>query len=179
MRRRASRTFARWPAYRRVPSFTPGPVRARRDGWTPERQARFLGWLAQTGCVAKAAAKLGMARETAYRLRRRAGADSFAHAWDAIMTIRSGGETPPRKVTLDERWVLAMEGGFVVRMRHGTLPSEIPACPKGQFILSQPKGGNDGGTPIPFPSSRRISTPSGSALPCGFFHPGGKCPSPG
>jgi len=119
MRRRASRTFARWPAYRRVPSFTPVPVHARRDGWTPERQARFLGWLAQTGCVAKAAAKLGTARETAYRLRRRAGAGSFAHAWDAILTIRSGGETPPRKVTLDERWVLAMEGGFVVRMRRG------------------------------------------------------------
>ena len=110
---------ARWPAYRRVPCFTPVPLRARRDGWTPERQARFLGWLAQTGCVAKAAAKLGMARETAYRLRRREGAESFAHAWDAIMTIRGGGEVPPRKVTLDERWFLAMEGGFVVRMRRG------------------------------------------------------------
>ncbi|MFA7596703.1 MAG: hypothetical protein WCY92_10125 [Novosphingobium sp.] len=119
MKRRASRTFARWPAYRRVPSFTPVPVRARRDGWTPERQARFLGWLAQTGCVAKAAAKLGMARETAYRLRRREGAGSFAHAWDAVMTIRNGREAPRRKVTLDERWVLAMEGGFVVRMRRG------------------------------------------------------------
>ncbi|MFA7595812.1 MAG: hypothetical protein WCY92_05595 [Novosphingobium sp.] len=119
MKRRASRTFARWPAYRRIPCFTPVPVRARRDGWTPERQARFLGWLAQTGCVARAAAKLGMARETAYRLRRREGADSFAHAWDAVMTIRSGDEAPRRKVTLDERWVLAMEGGFVVRMRRG------------------------------------------------------------
>ncbi len=118
MRRRASRTV-RWPAYRRVPSFTPVPLRARRDGWTPERQARFLGWLAQTGCVAQAAAKLGMARETAYRLRRREGAGSFAHAWDAVMAIRSGGEAPQRKVTLDERWVLAMQGGFVVRMRRG------------------------------------------------------------
>ncbi|WP_324742700.1 hypothetical protein U8326_04905 [Tsuneonella sp. CC-YZS046] len=118
MRRRRHRP-ARWPAYRRVPCFTPVPLRARRDGWTPERQARFLGWLAQTGCVAKAAAKLGMARETAYRLRRREGAGSFAHAWDAVMTIRGGGEAPRRKVTLDERWMLAMEGGFVVRMRRG------------------------------------------------------------
>ncbi len=110
---------ARWPAYRRVPCFTPVPLRARRDGWTPERQARFLGWLAQTGCITQAAAKLGMARETAYRLRRREGAESFAHAWDAIMAIRSGREAPRRKVTLDERWFLAMEGGFVVRMRRG------------------------------------------------------------
>ena len=60
-----------------------------------------------------------MARETAYRLRRREGAESFAHAWDAVMAIRAGGEAPLRKVTLDERWVLAMEGGFVVRMRRG------------------------------------------------------------
>ena len=35
------------------------------------------------------------------------------------MAIRSGREAPQRKVTLDERWVLAMAGGFMVRMRRG------------------------------------------------------------
>ncbi len=116
---RHHRTLARWPAYRRVPRFVPVPVRARRDGWTPERQARFLGWLAQTGCVAQAAARAGMARETAYRLRRHAGAASFAHAWDAIMLIRAGTEAPSRKVTPDERWERAMAGPFLFSMRRG------------------------------------------------------------
>lgn len=48
-------TPARWPAYARVPPFLPVPVRARADGWTVERQGRFIGLLAETGCVAAAA----------------------------------------------------------------------------------------------------------------------------
>jgi hypothetical protein len=116
----SSSRSARWPAYRRLPQFVPVPLlRPRRDGWTPLRQARFIGWLAQTGSVARAAAKVGMARETAYRLRRRPGAASFAHAWDAALALRRGRDIPLRKVTLDERWTYAMEGGFVVRMRRG------------------------------------------------------------
>ena len=40
-------------AYRRlrVPAFYPVPVRTRRDGWTIERQADFLGLLAECGSV--------------------------------------------------------------------------------------------------------------------------------
>ena len=44
-----SGTHARWPAYARVPPFLPVPVRARADGWTVERQGRFIGLLAETG----------------------------------------------------------------------------------------------------------------------------------
>ena len=40
-----------------------------------------------------------MARETAYRLRRKPGADSFAHAWDAVM---ARAQARRRKVTTDE-----------------------------------------------------------------------------
>ena len=50
-----ARKPARWPAYARVPPFLPVPVRARADGWTLERQGRFIGYLAETGCVAEAA----------------------------------------------------------------------------------------------------------------------------
>jgi hypothetical protein len=70
---------------RRVPAFTPVPLRFRSDGWTPMRQAGFLGALAETWCVAAAARRVGKCRESAYRLRAKAGAESFAAAWDAIL----------------------------------------------------------------------------------------------
>ena len=73
------------PPRRRVPAFTPVPLRYRRDGWTPGRQADFLGRLAETGRIAAAAAYVGMTRESAYRLRDKPGAESFAAAWDAVL----------------------------------------------------------------------------------------------
>jgi hypothetical protein len=82
-------------AYRRlrVPAFYPVPVRTRRDGWTVERQADFLGLLAETGSVIGACEAVGMSRKSVYRLRALPGAESFAVAWDAVL-----GE-PLRKVT--------------------------------------------------------------------------------
>ena len=73
---------------RRVPAFTPVPLRYRSDGWTPGRQADFLGRLADTGKVAAAARHVGMTRESAYRLRDKWGAESFAAAWDSILAQR-------------------------------------------------------------------------------------------
>ncbi|MEW4449236.1 hypothetical protein [Qipengyuania sp. JC766] len=72
-------------AMRRLPCFHPVPVKARADGWTHQRQAAFIGYLAQTGCVATAARLVCMGRESAYRLRRRPGAAGFAAAWDAAL----------------------------------------------------------------------------------------------
>ena len=82
-------------AYRRlrVPAFYPVPTRTRRDGWTIERQADFLGMLAETGSVIGACEAVGISRKSAYALRARPGAESFAAAWDAAL-----GE-PVRKVT--------------------------------------------------------------------------------
>ena len=61
------------------------PVRrqARYDGWTEEKQRRFIEVLADTGLVGTAAKAVGLTRESAYRLRRAAGAEAFAAAWDA------------------------------------------------------------------------------------------------
>lgn len=73
------------PPRRRVPAFTPVPLRYRKDGWTPLRQADFLGRLAETASVTAAARHVGMTRESAYRLRDKPGADSFAAAWDSIL----------------------------------------------------------------------------------------------
>jgi hypothetical protein len=110
----------RWPAYARVPPFLPVPVRSRRDGWTVERQGRFVGLLAETGCVAEAARRVGMSRMAAWRLRRRPLADSLAHAWDWIMAVRAGAEDlPRRKVTHGELMHFAIRGPIRVRMRRG------------------------------------------------------------
>jgi hypothetical protein len=105
--KRYPRTKPRRPVHRRVPAFVPVPLRAREDGWTPARQAKFLGALAETRSVLSAARKVGMARETAYRLRRRIGAESFAAAWDAAL----GRVTQVRrKVTPEERVARALYG---------------------------------------------------------------------
>ena len=69
----------------RIPAFHPVPQRARADGWTPLRQAQFLGRLAATRSVSAAARAVSMSREGAYRLREQPGAASFAAAWDAAL----------------------------------------------------------------------------------------------
>jgi hypothetical protein len=107
---------ARWPAWKRVPPFLPVPLRARADGWTPDRQARFIGFLAETGSVAEAARRVGLSRMAAYRLRRRKGADSFAHAWDAILGFWNGEPVQQRKVTPDELPERAYEGAVHIIM---------------------------------------------------------------
>ena len=65
--------------------FTPVPVRARRDGWTPERQAAFVAALRDTRSVVAACRAVGMSWQTAYRLRARPDAAGFAAAWDAAL----------------------------------------------------------------------------------------------
>ena len=104
----------------RVPAFAPVPMRARADGWTPARQAAFLGALAETGSVRDAARPAGMARETAYRLRRRPGAGSFAAAWDTVTGAAAKGDrSRNRKVTREERAQRALYGVLKVRMYRG------------------------------------------------------------
>jgi len=70
-----------------IPEFDPAPTRKRHAGWTAERQRRFIEHLALTGCVGEACAVVGVASSSAYRLRDRAGADSFARAWDAALQL--------------------------------------------------------------------------------------------
>lgn len=67
--------------------FDPVPVSPRRDGWTAAKQRRFIEALAETGIVRVAAAAVGMSEESAYRLARRADAQSFCNAWDAALRV--------------------------------------------------------------------------------------------
>ncbi len=67
--------------------FAPVPtLRERHDGWTPERQRRFILVLAEHGGVSAAARAIGMTAQGANRLRKRAGAEGFARAWDAALS---------------------------------------------------------------------------------------------
>ena len=68
-------------------AFEPVPVRPRRDGWTAEKQRRFIGALAETGVVCRAAASVGMSEESVHRLARRPDAQQFCDAWDAALRM--------------------------------------------------------------------------------------------
>jgi hypothetical protein len=108
-----------------VPAFVPVPLRTRADGWTALRQAEFLGWLAETRSVAEAARRVNMARETAYRLRRKPGAESFAAAWDAAMGFALAHTLPASKVTGYELWHRAFHGLLKPVMRGGRYAGTI------------------------------------------------------
>jgi hypothetical protein len=98
-------------------AFTPVPVKARHDGWTPERQRGFIARLALGGCVSAAAGGVGMTRKSAYRLRDRPGAESFADSWD-----RAAGWGQDR--TLDVALEKSLLGERVPIMRDGRCVGE-------------------------------------------------------
>lgn len=93
-------------------AFTPVPVRARRDGWTKAAQQGFILRLALGGCVTLAAKAVGKTRKSAYRLRERPDAASFAAAWDKAIAWGRGR-------TLDVALERALCGEEVPVMRLG------------------------------------------------------------
>lgn len=74
------------PAF--LADYDPAPTRARRDGWTAERQRTFLTVLAETGCVSEACNHAGVSSRSAYRLRQHpAAAAAFAAGWDQALRL--------------------------------------------------------------------------------------------
>lgn len=143
------------PRHVRVPAFVPVPLRGRGDGWTALRQAAFLGALAETGSVVAAARRVGMARETAYRLRRKAGAESFAATWDQVAGKVTGGETAPKwKVTAEERLQRALVGvlkpvmyggrhvGAIRKPDNSALLGHLAQLDRADFGSAEPGGGS-------------------------------------
>jgi hypothetical protein len=63
--------------------WVPVRRRPRSDGWTEEKQRRFIEVLADTGRVALAAKAVGLSRQAAYELKRSAEGTAFSRAWDA------------------------------------------------------------------------------------------------
>ena len=95
--------------------FTPVPRRrARRSGWTDDRQRRFIAALARCGSVSAAAKHVGMTARTAYKLLDCPGAESFAAAWDAAIDV---GFARVEIDALDR----ALHGSFVPIYRRGKL----------------------------------------------------------
>jgi len=96
------------------------PERCRRDGWTTDRQVKFIIALNKTRSVTRAAAAAGMSRESAYRLRDRPGHADFARAWGAAVANKghmaaAESHTRARPVTLDssrEGHESHVRGGF-------------------------------------------------------------------
>jgi hypothetical protein len=69
-------------------AFTPVALaRVRHDGWTERRQRDFIAALAAMGSVPHAVRAVGMTRQSAYTLRHRSGAESFAAAWDLALQM--------------------------------------------------------------------------------------------
>ncbi|MCY7271803.1 MAG: hypothetical protein LH485_07125 [Sphingomonas bacterium] len=65
--------------------FTPVTVRRTHNGWLPDRQRAFIVALARGASVNEAATGLGRSRQSAYMLRARHGAESFAAAWNRAL----------------------------------------------------------------------------------------------
>ncbi len=110
---------------RRPPFFHPVALRSRRDGWSAARQCAFLAHLYLTGSVSAAARTVGMSRESAHRLRRSAGAASFARAWDHVLTPRSEG-----RVAQKVDWRKVTDEELFRRVKHGLI---APALHRGRI----------------------------------------------
>jgi hypothetical protein len=94
----------------------PLPTPTRADGWTLERQRKFLEALAEGAPVRAAAAGVGMSHVSAYALRRRAEGRAFAQGWDAARTIGRGALA----ARVEElAWDRAVNGTDRQHFRHG------------------------------------------------------------
>ena len=92
-------------------AFTPVPM-TRQRGWTPVAQRRFIAALSVMGSVHSACRAVGMGRVSAYRLRDRPGAESFANAWDRAIDI---GREMQFSIAMDR----AINGVTTVRVLRG------------------------------------------------------------
>ncbi len=102
-------------------AFTPVPMQRRRaDGWSAERQRRFITALSVMGAVGPAARAVGMGRASAYRLRERAGAAGFAEAWDIAVAC---GADLQFHTALDQ----AINGVTTVRVMRGGMVEVVNA----------------------------------------------------
>lgn len=82
------RLFAVTPEGDDVPDFSPWkPVRLRANGWSTHDQRLFIHELTRCGSVGMAAKSVGKSPRSAYALREKWGAESFAAAWMRAVRI--------------------------------------------------------------------------------------------
>jgi hypothetical protein len=98
--------------------FVPVPVKPRRDGWTAERQTVFIKGIAAGLGNSGAARAAGMSRQSAYLLRDRPGAASFAAAWERALEFARSRPLPPGSTAYER----GIEGVLVpIRKRGGVI----------------------------------------------------------
>jgi hypothetical protein len=109
--------------------FTPVTVRARRDGWSPERQRRYVAALALTGRVDRAAALVGLSQQSAGRLRLRPDGESFGLACSAALTLakraRYARRSAAAKVSLGSAFFVSREAEPSTTNETSAQPSEV------------------------------------------------------
>lgn len=110
------------------------PLRARADGWTPQRQRVFIEILADSGSVCAAAQAVGMSRESAYRLRRHHDARAFDAAWEAALERAMQRLLP---AAIDR----ALNGTVRQRWYHGELIAEERVYSDGLMRFLLERGG--------------------------------------
>jgi hypothetical protein len=124
-----------------VPDFIPVPMaRHRHDGWGAERQRAFLMALSATGSVEAAAQIVRMSRESAYQLRAREGAESFAAAWDLAVGVG-------RARIFDYMMDRTLNGVTTIRIKRGGA-IDIGHALDGHLVATQLKAPLPGRTPF-------------------------------
>jgi hypothetical protein len=116
-------------------------ARNRHDGWTTERQEQFIMALAVVGSVDAAAKMIRISRKSAYNLRNRPEAKSFARAWD--IAISAG-----RARLFDYMMDRAINGVTTIQLKIGGAV-EIGHGLDGKLITAQLKA--------PVPGERRFN----------------------
>jgi hypothetical protein len=135
--------------------WVPVRRRPRLDGWTEEKQRRFIETLADTGLVNVAARAVGMSRASAYQLRRSPHGAAFARAWDAARH-HAGGLIEDiafeRAIEGTEQEVLNAEGDVIAtRLVHDNRLLK--------YLLSHLKPERYGGARTPDAGPRRTAEP--------------------
>lgn len=141
--------------------WVPVRRRPRLDGWTEEKQRRFIETLADTGLVNVAARAVGMTRESAYRLRRAGHGAAFARAWDAARH-HAGGLIEDiafeRAIEGTEQEVLDRDGNVIAtRLVHDNRLLK--------YLLSHLKPERYGHDRAPGAGARGTAAPEEAAIP--------------
>jgi hypothetical protein len=96
-----------------IPAFTPWRAkRERSGGWSAETQRAFIHELTRIGSVAAAAKAVGKTSRSAYQLRDKDGAESFAAAWEAA---KFSGRDHAAQIAIER----ALYGEMVPTFRNG------------------------------------------------------------
>lgn len=96
-----------------IPAFTPWRAkRERSGGWLPETQRAFIHELTRIGSVSAAARAVGKTARSAYQLRDKACAESFAAAWEIAMME---GQDHAQQIAIDR----ALHGEVMPTFRRG------------------------------------------------------------